>query len=230
MLTAHITVSVGWLGSVAGFLVLSIASLTSRNAEIVRGAYLSMNVLGLYAIVPLSFAALLTGLVQSLGTSWGLFRQYWTLVKFGLTLCSVLLLLMHQFGAIDRIAQLVLTSPAGVLPEARSTELELAAKAALAVLVLLVTTTLSIYKPWGLTRYGSRIQQQRSAQVNEAGASDQVAHFGSGDAAVRRLPLGLKIFLAVTVLLVLVIAVLGHGGGHGSGHHLGGISHFHHHS
>lgn len=230
MLTAHIAVSVGWLGSVAGFLVLSIASLTSRNAEIVRGAYLSMNVLGLYVIVPLSFAALLTGLVQSLGTSWGLLRQYWTLVKFGLTFGSVLLLLMHQFGAIDRIAQLVLSSPAAVLRDVRSTELELAAKAALAVLVLLVTTTLSIYKPWGLTRYGSRIQQQRSAQVNEAGASDQVAHSGSGDSAVRRLPLGLKIFLAVTVLLVLVIAVLGHGGGHGLGHHLGGISHFHHHS
>src|SRR5579862_8586755 len=96
-LTAHIAVSVGWLGSVAGFLVLSIVSLTGQNTEIVRGAYLSMNVLGLYAIVPLSFAALLTGLAQSLGTSWGLFRQYWTLVKFGLTLGAVLLLLMHQF-------------------------------------------------------------------------------------------------------------------------------------
>ena len=31
-LTAHIAFSVGWLGAVAGFLVLSIAGLTSRDA------------------------------------------------------------------------------------------------------------------------------------------------------------------------------------------------------
>lgn len=227
-LLMHITFSVGWIGAVAGFLVLSIASLTSANPDIVRGAYLSMNVLGLYVIVPLSFVALLTGLVQSLGTSWGLFRQYWTLVKFGLTLGSVLILLMHQFGAIDRIAQLVLSAPAGVLPDVRSTEIELATKAGLAVLVLVITTTLSVYKPWGLTPYGRRIQQRRGAKLND-GASDQVVPFGPGDAAVRRVPIGLKIFLALTVLLVLVIVILGHDGGH-LGHHLGGISHLHHHS
>ena len=42
-LTAHVTCSVGWLGAVAGFLVLSIAGLTSRDAETVRGAYLAMK-------------------------------------------------------------------------------------------------------------------------------------------------------------------------------------------
>lgn len=57
-LTAHITFSVGWLGAVAGFLALSIAGLTSHDAEVVRGAYLSMNLIGLYIIVPMSFAAL----------------------------------------------------------------------------------------------------------------------------------------------------------------------------
>jgi hypothetical protein len=54
-------------------LALSIAGLTSQNGEIVRGAYVSMNLVGEYVIVPLSFAALLTGLVHSLGTRWGLF-------------------------------------------------------------------------------------------------------------------------------------------------------------
>lgn len=41
-LTAHITFSVGWLGAVAGFLVLSIG-LTSQSAEVVRGVYLAMT-------------------------------------------------------------------------------------------------------------------------------------------------------------------------------------------
>src|SRR5712691_5373000 len=98
--TAHVTSSVGWLGAVASFLVLSIAGLTSQDAETVRGAYLAMNLLGQFIIVPLSLAALLTGLVQSLGTHWGLFRHYWVLVKLTLTIGATLLLLLHQFTAV----------------------------------------------------------------------------------------------------------------------------------
>jgi|SRR6516164_3240462 len=72
MLTAHII-----FGAVAAFLVLSIAGRTSHDAEVVRSRYVAMNLIGVSVIVPLSLAALLTGLVQSLGTHWGLFRQYW---------------------------------------------------------------------------------------------------------------------------------------------------------
>ena len=99
-LTAHVTSSVGWLGAVAAFLVLSIAGLTSRNAETVRGAYISMNLMGKFIVVPLSLAALVTGLVQSLGTQWGLFRYYWVFVKFMLGIGATLLLLLHQFTAV----------------------------------------------------------------------------------------------------------------------------------
>ena len=37
--TAHVVSSVGWLGSVAAFLALSVAGATSRDGEIVRGAF-----------------------------------------------------------------------------------------------------------------------------------------------------------------------------------------------
>ena len=65
-LTAHIAFSVGWLGAVGGFLVLGVAGLTSRDAEVVRGAYLAMDLLGRFVIVPMSLAALATGLIQAL--------------------------------------------------------------------------------------------------------------------------------------------------------------------
>src|SRR5713226_4683251 len=115
-LTAHITVSVGWIGAVGGFLVLSIAGLTSQDAEVVRGAYVSMNLIGLFIIVPLSLAALATGLVQSLGTDWGLLRFYWVLVKLALTIGSTFLLLLHQFTAVARAAKLMSVAAAGTVP------------------------------------------------------------------------------------------------------------------
>ena len=55
----------------------------------VRAAYPAMELAARFVIVPLAFASLLTGVIQSLGTPWGLFRHYWVLVKLLLThLCD----------------------------------------------------------------------------------------------------------------------------------------------
>jgi ABC-type nickel/cobalt efflux system permease component RcnA len=77
VLTAHITFSVGWLGAVAVFLALAIAGLTSRDPQMVRAAYSAMELTARFVIVPLAIASLFSGLIQSLGTPWGLFRHYW---------------------------------------------------------------------------------------------------------------------------------------------------------
>src|SRR5579859_6262650 len=81
-LLVHVAFSVGWLGSVAVYLVLAVAGLRSEDALVARSAYLSMELVGWCAIVPLSLAALASGLVPSLATEWGLFRHYWITVKF----------------------------------------------------------------------------------------------------------------------------------------------------
>ncbi len=94
-ITAHVACSVGWLGATAAFLVLSIAGLISRDDEVVR-AYLSMNLISRFVIIPMSLAALATGLLQALGTPWGLFRYYWIVVKFGLAIFASFALIVHQ--------------------------------------------------------------------------------------------------------------------------------------
>jgi hypothetical protein len=219
-LTAHVTASVGWLGAVASFMVLSIAGLTSRDPEVVRGAYLAMNVIGLSLIVPLSLAALLTGLVQSLGTHWGLFRHYWVLVKFTLTIGATILLLLHQFTAVAGAARRVSGSAAGTLPEVGPLGTQLVFDAGLAVLVLLVTTTLSVYKPWGRTPYGRRTQEQerREGASLMALATPPILPDPDHETTAGGLPSGLKIFLAVIGVIVAGVVVL-HLTGRGLGGH-----------
>src|SRR5712691_2724726 len=114
-ITAHVAFSVGWLGATAAFLVLSIAGLTSHDAETVRGAYLSMDLISRFVIIPMSFAALATGLLQALGTPWGLFRYYWILVKFGLAIFSTVALLIHQFAVMAVAAKRVSGAAADTL-------------------------------------------------------------------------------------------------------------------
>ena len=220
VLTMHITTSVGWLGAVAAFLVLSIAGVTSHDAEVVRGAYLSMNLIGLYMIVPLSFAALLTGVVQSLATHWGLFRHYWVLMKFLLTIGATALLLMHQFSAVAKAARHSSDAAPGVLPEVGHLGTQLVADASFGLMALLAITTLSVYKPWGRTPYGERKQQelrQASAEFPVTCATAVLREPVNG-AAGRSFPVGLKIFISATVVLVLMFAVVHHSGH--SFHHL----------
>lgn len=94
-LLVHITSTVGWIGAVAVFLALAIAGLTSQETQMVRAAYLAMELTAWFVIVPLSLASLLSGLVQSFGTKWGLFRHYWVLVKFLLSLLATIVLLLQ---------------------------------------------------------------------------------------------------------------------------------------
>jgi hypothetical protein len=159
VLTAHITVSVGWLGAVAAFLALAIAGLTSRDEQMVRTAYAAMELTARCVIVPLAFASLLSGLIESLGTPWGLFRHYWVLVKLLLTTFATIVLLakMPLIGYAARRAAETTKSGADL----HRVGTQLAVHAIGGLLVLLVITALSVYKPWGLTRYGQLKQQER---------------------------------------------------------------------
>jgi hypothetical protein len=153
-LTVHVTVSVGWLGAVAAFLALAIAGLTSQNGQTVRAAYLAMDLLAWFVIVPLSLGSLFTGVISSLGTTWGLFRHYWVLFKFLITVLATVVLLLHM-RPIGHLASVVAerTLAGGELHGLR---IQLVANAGAAVLVLLVATALAVYKPRGMTRHGRR--------------------------------------------------------------------------
>jgi hypothetical protein len=155
VLTLHVTCSVGWLGAVVAFLALAVAGLTSDDAQRIRGCYLAMESIAWVVIVPLSLASLVTGLVQSLGTTWGLFRHYWIVAKFVLNVLATLLLLVHMqpIGRMAAAAASASFSPSELV----GLRVQLIADAAAAVVVLLAAVTLSVFKPRGLTRYGRRL-------------------------------------------------------------------------
>jgi hypothetical protein len=159
-LTAHVTSSVGWLGAVAAFLALAIVGLTSQDAQTVRGTYLVMEPAAWFVLVPLAFASLLTGIVMSLGTTWGLFRHYWVLFKLLITIFATVILLIYM--GTFRLMAGVAADPSVDLGVVRNASPVV--HATLALLVLLVATVLAVYKPRGMTPYGWRKHRaQRTA-------------------------------------------------------------------
>lgn len=159
-LVVHLAPSVGWLGAIAAYLALDVTVATSQDAETLRAAYLAMRLIAYYVIVPMSLASLLTGIIQSLGTKWGLFRHYWVLISLLLTIFATIILLIET-RTIGHFADLA-ENPATSGDDLRGLGNTLVHSVG-GTVVLLVIMVLNVYKPRGMTRYGWRKQQiQRS--------------------------------------------------------------------
>lgn len=222
VLTAHVVVSVGLLGSIAAFLALALAGLGSEQEPIIRSAYLAMDLTARFIIVPLAIAALVTGVIQSLGNAWGLFRHYWIVGKLLLTAfaTAVLLIKLELIGHGAHLA----AEPVLPFVDLRAVGMELAVHAALGLMVLIVPAVLSVYKPWGLTPYGrSRLREVRvplrqrspasqSPVLDQAGSVGVRLNSGSISITLRRAhAIGIVVIVLLVHFVVLHFAGFGHG-------------------
>lgn len=155
-LVGHVLASVGWLGSVLSFLVLAVLAQKSSDLSEVRSLYIVMDLMGWGVLVPLAVASLITGLIQALGTPWGLLRHWWVIVKLGITVIASLVLLAYTstLSALGDAAR----APGGSEDLLPSFSPVLHAGAALVVLG--AALALSIFKPRGMTEYGWRRQER----------------------------------------------------------------------
>lgn len=162
-LALHLTVSVGWVGAVAAYVTLDLATVTGRDAQMLSSAYLGMELIAGRIIVPLALASLLTGLIVSLGTKWGFFRHYWVLISFALTVVATLVLL-SETRTISHLAGIA-ADPTTSIEELRTLESTLVHSIG-GTVVLLVILVLNIYKPQGMTRFGWRRQQEERRKLS----------------------------------------------------------------
>ena len=90
LLTAHIALSVGLLGDSAGYLAVAIRTSTLDDPALVQDSVRTLNMFSLVFGIPLSFAALLTGVALGIGTRWGVFRYPWVVTKLLLVVTVML--------------------------------------------------------------------------------------------------------------------------------------------
>jgi hypothetical protein len=114
-----------------------------------------MEILVTRAIVPLALASVIVGVVNALGTPWGLLRHYWVVTKLVLTVLATLVLLV-EVPTIRYLADQAASADPRTLPTTLVHSLG-------GLIVLVVASVLSVFKPRGLTRYGWRRQQRRPA-------------------------------------------------------------------
>lgn len=156
LLVFHVSVSVGWLGAVAAFLALAVAAASSTDPEFARACTRVLEFLGWAVLLPLSAGSLVTGIIQSLGTHWGLFRHYWVLAKLAINVVASAILLMYMqtlTALADGAAGTASTAQGG---HHGLQEWSPVLHSSGALVLLLLAVVLSVYKPKGLTRHGQR--------------------------------------------------------------------------
>lgn len=156
VLTLHVITTVGWLGSAAAYIPITLyVSAVSTNPDALSAILGVMASIAWYVLVPMSFASLLTGIVMSLGTQWGLFRHYWILFKLLINLFACFVLFDYTQGVSRKATE----AANGTLTKVPSGDI---VHASFGLLVLIVAAVLAVYKPKGMTRYGWRKQQQNT--------------------------------------------------------------------
>ncbi|TDF94402.1 DUF2269 family protein [Paenibacillus piri] len=162
LLTLHLLFSGLMLGEAFVFLILSIAAATTNDAGMLQGFYTSMHVLSKTAVRYSVVFAVITGILLSVRTHWGLFKFYWIIAKEGLTLLSVALGPIGMYVWTLKAVKLTTAEGSSVLqdPAFIVNRGELWIGIILQILSLLAILMLSVFKPWG-----SRNRKQRSNLV-----------------------------------------------------------------
>ena len=203
-LFAHVTFSVGWLGAIVPYLALAIVVLTIHDGQTLQAAYLGMKFIGWFVIVPLSLLALLSGVIQSLGTRWGLLRYWWIVTKLALTVFATLVLVRHM-------QDVTLTYRAGGLSDATFRPELIHSIGGL--LVLLAIVAVSIFKPWGMTPYGQRKQSR------DLGFSIKQPAYARAPVRLHGQPVNWTRILGYHALVLAVLLVILHAAGFQGPHH-----------
>ena len=153
LLICHIAVSVSLIGTVVSFLFLAVIGILATTFEIQRITYPAMAMLTVYLILPMAIMSLVIGIIQSLYSPWGLVQHYWVVAKLFLSALTIGVLLM-QLDTINTLA--TITSHMTLSADDMGQQMRVIVHASGGLVVLLLATVLSVYKPRGMTRYGSK--------------------------------------------------------------------------
>jgi hypothetical protein len=146
VLAAHIMVSVGLLGDAAGFLAIALRASRLQDHDAIVELVRVLDMLSMWFGIPLSFAAILTGITLGVGSKWGVFRYPWVTTK----LCLIVSV-MFVGGMFIGPAE------AAILAGKGDATHQLILASAYDVIALSLATVLSVFKP------GGRFRQTTSA-------------------------------------------------------------------
>lgn len=151
LLTVHLLFASIMLGVMVTFLVLSIAAATTSNPAVFEACYAVMLVLAGSSVRASTIGTVVTGVLLSVLTHWGLLKYYWIIAKELLTVAAIGIgfvgIYVWSLKAADLSGGVGLNALHN--PEFLANRLYLVAGIVCQLVSLVALFALSVYKPWG---------------------------------------------------------------------------------
>lgn len=138
----HVIASVALLGQVWVNMVLALFAMATSDAGAARVAYTFLQLFVFSSAIPFTMLSLLTGVVLGVGSKWGVLRYRWVSAKLVLLVLTVLIGMTVQGPLLEQLV--AAPSPGVRWAHAATTGLQL--------VLLVVATWLSVFKPGGRIR------------------------------------------------------------------------------
>jgi uncharacterized membrane protein len=91
LVSIHVIAVALWFGGTMGMFLLGFYLKNAVNGEQLYYTLVSMHVIDESLLKYPALVTLITGIMLSVWTQWGLFKHYWVLIKFVLTIVTILL-------------------------------------------------------------------------------------------------------------------------------------------
>ena len=176
-----VVAGVGWLGLHAVLVLLTATGLATGSDATMRAVYVTGGMVG-ELVFPFAGISLVSGLVLSLGTAWGLVRHWWVLAKL---VINVVMLAVSGAVLSRFLAQAADRARDGAEVGDLGTRVVIGSCAGLVLLV--VATALSVYRPRGRTPWASGVRgrrlgggPERSRRASPPGRSGRSRRPGAG--------------------------------------------------
>lgn len=158
LLTLHICFSGIMLGGSVAFFIFSLTAASTCKQGVLEACYTAMHLLADTSMRASTIGTVVTGVLLSVLTHWGLLRYYWIIAKEALTLVTIGLGVVGMYVWSLRGLTIVTAEGAGALHDAAFVVngRYMMVGIVLQLLSLIALMALSVFKPWGKRKSEAR--------------------------------------------------------------------------
>lgn len=161
LVAIHVLSVASWIGGTLGMLLLGVYLQNAANGEQLFYTLASMEVIDENLLKYPALLSLLTGILLSIWTQWGLVKHYWVLIKFALTILTIMIgiLFLNKWTAL--LVDLVEETGFVALQNSQfqSTWLSIIITASFNLFCLAFMTFITYLKPFG------KVKKNKSKQL-----------------------------------------------------------------
>lgn len=151
LLIPHLLFAAIMFGVTVSFLILSIVAANTDDPEVLKACFTSMHLLSQTSVRASTIGTVVTGILLSVLTNWGLFRFYWIIAKEMLTIISIGLGVVGMYFWTLKSVTILSAEGANALqnPVFIVNSQQLFAGIVLQIISLAAIFIISVFKPWG---------------------------------------------------------------------------------